>query len=201
MTARGRARTGQGSVRIISGRWRGKRLPVPDLPGLRPTADRSRETLFNWLQGEVPGATCLDGFAGSGVLGFEALSRGATHVVFIESARVAARQLERLCRELDPGACQVHHAELGRWLAGNRPSGQPAFTLVFLDPPFDSNLVGETCTRLEQGDWLASEAWIYVETAAGDEPAPVPARWKLYRETRSREAAVRLYRRTPEALR
>ncbi len=195
MKASRRAGSDAGSVRIIAGRWRGKRIPVPDLPGLRPTSDRSRETLFNWLQGEIPDAICLDGFAGSGALGLEALSRGALRVDFVESAKPAARHLEALTRDMNAEACKVHHADLGAWLAGTRPPAQPAFDLVFLDPPFDSELLAGICAHLEQGNWLAPAAWIYVETPAAAGLPGVPPGWRLHREMKTREAANRLYRR------
>ena len=155
-------------LRIIGGRWRGRRLRFPATPGLRPTPDRVRETLFNWLAPTIRGARCLDLFAGSGSLGFEALSRGAAEVVFVERDPAVARYLETLLAELAPGEGRVLRADAGGWLAGP----PDAFDVVFLDPPFDVEVLPALLEQLVTGGWLAAGARVYVECpAARGQPA------------------------------
>jgi 16S rRNA (guanine966-N2)-methyltransferase len=178
----------QGQVRIIGGRWRGRKLYFSASVGLRPTPDRVRETLFNWLQPVIVGARCLDLFAGSGALGLEALSRGAAQVVMVEQ---------------EPRACQAIRAHLegfsaegaelvtGEALAFLQRSGQ-AFDIVFLDPPFASALLEPCCERLESGGWLAAEAHIYLEARGGDNLPPLPPRWQRMRSKRSGEVGYYL---------
>src|SRR5580698_4144046 len=128
----------QSSVRIIGGTWRGRRIAFPALPGLRPTPDRVRETLFNWLQHSIVDTTCLDLFAGSGALGLEALSRGAKQVIFVEQAEPAARNLREQCQRLGAGTkADLQHMGAARYLA----SPPRPFDLVFLDPPFHQDLL------------------------------------------------------------
>jgi 16S rRNA (guanine966-N2)-methyltransferase len=149
-------------LRIIGGRWRGRRLRFPATPGLRPTPDRVRETLFNWLAPSIRGARCLDLFAGSGALGLEALSRGAAEVVFVERNPTIARYLETLLAELAPGEGRVLRADAAVWLAGP----PDAFDVVFLDPPFDAEVLPALLERLVTGGWLAAGARVYVECPA-----------------------------------
>ncbi|QKT03270.1 16S rRNA (guanine(966)-N(2))-methyltransferase RsmD [Ectothiorhodospiraceae bacterium 2226] len=183
MRARGprssRSAARPGSLRIIAGRWRGRRLPIAEVEGLRPTPDRVRETLFNWLQPVVAGARCLDLYAGSGALGLEALSRGAGLVVMVDSEPRVVAQLRAHVAAL--GAleqAEVHLASAESYLAGG--AAQP-FDLVFLDPPFRRDLLVPTCACLEQGGWLAPGARIYLEAEA-DAPAPaLPAGWEFLR--------------------
>lgn len=176
-------------LRIIGGDFRGRRLNFPDGRGLRPTADRVRETLFNWLQGQVRGRRVLDLFAGSGALGIEALSRGAAEVIFVEQARVAAAKLRENLALLEVGAAaDVVQADALRWLAGPRAP----FDLVFLDPPFAAGLLGNACELLESGGTLAPHAWIYLEQDAAQEWPPTPANWSAHREGRAGQAAFRL---------
>lgn len=167
-----------GKLRIISGRWRGRKLPVPDLPGLRPSGDRSREVLFNWLQGRVQGSRCLDLFAGTGALGLEAASRGAAGVVLVERERRLCEQLKAVARDWPGGDClQTVQADGPRWLE----RAQGPFDMVFVDPPFDAGLYGATLNALARPGLLAPAALIYIEsdarspapfTAPGDERAP-----------------------------
>ena len=139
-TAKAPPRGREGSVRIIGGRWRGTRLPVPDRPGLRPTSDRARETLFNWLQPMLPGARVLDLFAGSGALGLEALSRGARSAVLVERDRRRCERLRAVADRLDGGgAARIVHADALGFLRA--PTGE-RFDLAFIDPPFDLDLWG-----------------------------------------------------------
>ncbi|HVT32257.1 MAG TPA: 16S rRNA (guanine(966)-N(2))-methyltransferase RsmD [Rhodanobacteraceae bacterium] len=179
-----------GKVRIIAGRLRGSRIVVPDRPGLRPTPDRVRETLFNWLAPVIEGARCLDLFAGTGALGIEALSRGAASCTFVESDRELARLVENHLARLDAGEARVVATDAASLLAG---APQP-FDVVFLDPPFAENLWNATAARLEQGGWLAPGAWIYVESPA-DARIALPQTWQAHREGRAGTARHALYRR------
>jgi len=178
-------------LRIIAGQWRGQRLSFPDLPDLRPTPDRVRETLFNWLAPVLPGARCLDLFAGSGALGIEALSRGAAEVVFVERQPLAIRALRENLARLDAGCARVEAADALAWL---RQSGTP-FEIVLLDPPFGAGLLEPACALLEKGDWLAVNAWIYLEAEANQPVPPLPVHWTLHREKIAGMVAYRLARR------
>jgi len=170
-----------GQLRIIGGRYRGRRLAVPAQPGLRPTADRVRETLFNWLQPVIVGSRCVDLFAGSGALGFEAASRGADEVLMIERSEPVTRVLAANARRLGTEQVWVHKADALRWLAG---SGGPV-DLVFLDPPFHADLLAPSCTLLSGGDWLAPGALVYLETPANRALPSLPADWTLIRDKRA----------------
>jgi 16S rRNA (guanine966-N2)-methyltransferase len=178
-----------GQIRIIGGKWRGRKLPVPDSPGLRPTTDRVRETLFNWLAPIIQGARCLDCFAGSGALGLEALSRYAHEAVLLEADRHVATQLSSNLTLLNAENGQVVNTNSLQWLA---QPGQP-FDLVFLDPPFRKGLLAETIDLLEKFNWLAADAWIYVEAEAESTAAYVPASWQLHREKIAGQVTYRLY--------
>lgn len=154
---------GDNQVRIISGRWRGRRITLPNAAGLRPTGDRIRETLFNWLQADIPGARCLDLFAGSGALGLEAASRGAAAVVLVEQNEQVCRQLRESIAML--GATDVTLVERAAlaYLAGPpRP-----FNIVFLDPPFADNHLQAASNALQDGGWLTPDAKIYIEQIVG----------------------------------
>jgi len=168
----------QGRLRIIGGRYRGRRLLVPAQPGLRPTADRVRETLFNWLQPVIVGAHCLDLFAGSGALGFEAASRGAAEVLMIEHSGPVTRTLAANARILGAAQVRVRRADALRWLAR---SGAP-FDLVFLDPPFHAGLLAPSCALLSERGWLAPGALVYLETPANQALPGLPADWTLLRD-------------------
>lgn len=178
-------------LRVIGGQWRSRRLEFPDLPGLRPTPDRVRETLFNWLAPVLPGAYCLDLFAGSGALGIEALSRGAAEVVFVERHALAVRTLRDNLEQLHAQNARIDQAEALTWL---RSPGTP-FDIVLLDPPFGEGLLEPTCTRLEQGGWLAATAWIYLEAEADQPPPSLPPHWSFHREKVAGVVAYRLARR------
>ncbi|MDC8829950.1 16S rRNA (guanine(966)-N(2))-methyltransferase RsmD [Alteromonas gilva] len=147
-----------GSVRLISGQWRGRRLPVLDAEGLRPSTDRTRETLFNWLMADTQGSNVLDVFAGSGVLGLEALSRYANSAVFIEMQSGTARQLEQNLATLNARA-DVHCGNALTIL----PTLGKQFDIVFIDPPFGQDLVNSTLTLLHAHQLLADNAKIYIE--------------------------------------
>lgn len=180
-----------GRIRVIGGTLRNSRIEVPDLPGLRPTSDRVRETLFNWLQPVVEGSRCLDLFAGTGALGIEALSRGAAAVTFVErDSRLGDALRANLARLKIAG--KVVGDEAGRWLGG---VAEP-FDLVLLDPPFALDAWTDTAQKLEEGGWLASHAWIYVESPRGA-VFTLPHNWHPHRQSQAGEVSYALYRRTP----
>jgi len=149
-----------GSVRIIAGQWRGRKLPVVLAPDLRPTGDRVRETLFNWLQFEMEGSVWCDVFAGSGALGFEALSRRATRVVMLEQNANVAQQLRDNARLLSADGADIVQTDAWHWLAH-----QPVtpFDGVFLDPPFRDARVTELIETLEKRGWIKPNGWLYLE--------------------------------------
>ena len=180
---------GERSLRVIGGRLRGRKWCFPEAPGLRPTPDRVRETLFNWLRVRIAGARCLDAFAGSGALGIEALSRGASAVAFCESnARAAADLRETLDRFGIAGDASVHVGEAPKALRGL----QGPFDVVFLDPPFDAGLLAPTLQALAGQHLLADEAFIYVELPADAALPPLPAGWAAHREGRAGEVGYHL---------
>jgi 16S rRNA (guanine966-N2)-methyltransferase len=183
---------GAGRIRIVGGRLRNSRLDVPDLPGLRPTPERVRETLFNWLQPVVDGATCLDLFAGTGALGLEALSRGAHRAAFVEKdARAVAALRANLTRLKQADGCVIA-ADVAAWLA----TPPTPHDLVFIDPPFALDLWTGTARALEAGGWLGPHAWIYVECPPAT-PWQPPATWHVHRQGQAGEVAYTLYRRHP----
>lgn len=182
-------------VRIIGGRWRSRKVEFIAVPGLRPTPDRVRETLFNWLRDDVVGARCLDLFAGSGALGLEAASRGADYVVLVESDRQACEGLIRNGKLLQAAAVEIVGASVDAFLSG--PS--QVFDLVFLDPPFGRGLIAETCKALEAGRWLAPNAKIYVEAERQFGFGALPPDWLPLKDGAAGEVAYRLYQRNPEA--
>jgi len=171
-------------LRIIGGQWRGRRLPVPAAPGLRPTPERVRETLFNWLQGWLAGARCLDLFAGSGALGLEAASRGAGEVVLVERCVPVARRLREVALELGADQVRVVTDDALRFLQRGDPG---RFDLVFLDPPFGSGLLERAFSRLPAV--LNDPARVYVESPAGAPLPPMPTGWRVSRHTRAGDVA------------
>lgn len=181
-------------VRIIGGRHRGRRVHFTPVRGLRPTPDRVRETLFNWLQHDIAGTRCLDLFAGSGALGLEALSRGAAWVTFVEQARVAVTQLhDNLALLGEQGRTEVIQRDAQRLLA--TPPARP-FDVVFLDPPFADGLLPQVCAALEAGGWLGGDAWIYLEQDAATPWPQPPSSWTLHRQGRAGQSAHCLLRRS-----
>lgn len=178
-----RQRTGSGGrVRIIGGRWRRRILLFPERPELRPTPDRVRETLFNWLDPYLEGARCLDLFAGSGALGFEAASRGAAEVVMLERDAVLVTRLREHARSLAAERIvRIEGADALQWLRG---SARP-FDIVFVDPPFGEPVRTRICTLLSAGGWLAEGALVYVEASAAGEPEPLPPGWCPLRSGRA----------------
>ncbi|MDX6019384.1 16S rRNA (guanine(966)-N(2))-methyltransferase [Scandinavium sp. V105_16] len=183
--------SGSGQIRIIGGQWRGRKLPVPDSPGLRPTTDRVRETLFNWLAPHMVDARCLDCFAGSGALGLEALSRYAGSATLLEMERHVAQQLQKNLATLNASHAKVVNTNSLTFLA---QAGTP-HDVVFIDPPFRKGLLEETLNLLETQGWLADDALIYVESEVENGLPPVPAHWDLHREKVAGQVAYRLYHR------
>ena len=176
-------------LRIIGGSWRGRKLRFPQGPDIRPTPDRVRETLFNWLGGRVSGARCLDLFAGSGALGLEALSRGAAHVTFIEHDPRAARELGAHLAEWGAAGARVECQDALAFLRG---TGSP-FDIAFLDPPFASGLLGSAAQLLSARGWLNQRARVYVECAAGAGAPQLPATLVVLKSKRAGEVGYHLY--------
>jgi 16S rRNA (guanine966-N2)-methyltransferase len=190
-SAEGRRGASARTLRIIGGIWRGRRLRFPPSPQIRPTPDRVRETLFNWLATRIAGARCLDLFAGSGALGLEALSRGAAHVTFVEHDVAAASEIRARLAEWGAREAGVERIDALGFLARRAAP----FDIAFLDPPFDSGLLDEAAARLEKGGWLAAEALIYVECPA-QAPPPLPADWVALKSKRAGEVGYHLYSRS-----
>ncbi|PJC84993.1 16S rRNA (guanine(966)-N(2))-methyltransferase RsmD [Vibrio sp. HA2012] len=184
-------RTTSGFIRIISGLWRGRKLPVHDAEGLRPTTDRVKETVFNWLAQDIPHATCLDLFAGSGGLGFEAASRQAQQVTMLEMNPVACQQLQTNISTLKTDRISALNTDA---LAYLRQPGSP-FDVVFIDPPFRKGLLDETVQLLEANGWLSPTALIYIETEKELSLPSLPVSWSLHREKIAGQVCFRLFTR------
>jgi len=180
-----------GKIRIIGGSLRGSKLSVLPAHGLRPTPDRVRETLFNWLMPVIGGARCLDLFAGTGALGIEALSRGAGWVDFAERDRQIAQSLQLDLARLHQTQCAVRTMDALQMLA-EKPTA--SYDIVFADPPFESALWQPAAAALEANAWLRDDAWIYLEMPVSAQPA-LPANWTLHRESAAGAVRYVLYRR------
>jgi 16S rRNA (guanine966-N2)-methyltransferase len=186
--AAGRSRN---SVRIIGGKWRGRRVAFPDLPGLRPTPDRVRETLFNWLQHSLAGADCLDLFAGSGALGLEALSRGAREVVFVEQAPLAARNLQAQLMRLEACAkARIMEMDAACYLR----TAPQAFHIVFMDPPFGKDALPQYVALLDAGGWVSSGSLVYLENERSGSVPTLPSHWELLKSKSAGEVGYHLAR-------
>ena len=175
--SRGRSETGSpsGRLRIVAGKWRSRLLPVTDEPGLRPTSERIRETLFNWLASTIGGSRCLDLFAGTGALGLEALSRGAALVVFVENSARAVAALQDSANTLDAIDARILRQDALTFL-----KGEPLpFDIVFLDPPFAADLLGDLCRLLDVGGWLAEGARVYLEQDRERALPELPDGWTI----------------------
>jgi 16S rRNA (guanine966-N2)-methyltransferase len=183
--------SGQQRLRIIGGRWRGIRIDFPDIAELRPSPDRVRETLFNWLQPAMVDARCLDLFAGSGALGIESLSRGATRAVFIERDRRAAEAITASLQRLGAEGGQVIPADA---LAYLEASPAERFNIVFLDPPYAAGLLPQVCEKLTGNGWLAPGALVYLESPAGEPLPRLPAGWSVYRSRQAGQVGYHLAR-------
>lgn len=183
---------GQGHLRIIGGQWRSRKLGFPEAPGLRPTPDRVRETLFNWLAAHIEGAKVLDAFTGSGALYLEALSRGASMALALDANATAISSLRHNLDLLGCATGQLLQSDALKYLETQTPS---AFDLVFLDPPFHQNLLPATCTLLEEKGWLAERAWIYTESETPPSILQMPTTWRLHREKKAGQVYYSLWQR------
>jgi 16S rRNA (guanine966-N2)-methyltransferase len=168
-----------GKIRIIGGTWKGRKLNVLDKSELRPTTDRIRETVFNWLQWYVPARRCLDVFAGSGILGIEAASRGASFVQLVEKDRDIVSHLRQQLQVLNSDNIELIQADAIKFL--QTPPTKP-FDIVFLDPPFRQNLLESCCQALEQNQWLTQKAHIYIEMEQSLNTVTLPDNWLLSRD-------------------
>mgnify|MGYP000851349112 FL=1 len=182
----------KGEVRIIAGLWRGRKLPVLNAEGLRPTGDRVKETLFNWLMPYIVDSYCLDCFAGSGSLGFEALSRQAKQVMFLELDKTVANQLKKNLQTLKTTTEQAQVINQNSLEFLKQAQNQPHFDLVFLDPPFHFGLAEQAIMLLSQNNWLRPNALIYVETER-DKAFTTPENWVLLKEKATGQVSYRLY--------
>jgi 16S rRNA (guanine966-N2)-methyltransferase len=178
-------------LRIIGGQWRGRILEFPSVAAIRPTPDRVRETVFNWLQSHIVGASCLDLFAGSGALGIEALSRGASQVVFVDYEPGIGKYLRAMLQRLGSSTGSVHTADSLKWLG----EATQSFDIVFLDPPFGVDVLSTVCQRLEQGCWLKPAALIYIECASSGGLPQLPANWMLIKSKTTGQVGYHLARR------
>ncbi|RKZ37740.1 MAG: 16S rRNA (guanine(966)-N(2))-methyltransferase RsmD [Gammaproteobacteria bacterium] len=182
-----------GKIRIIGGQWRGRMLLVQDKPGLRPTSNRVRETLFNWLTMQLPGSRCLDLFAGTGALGIEAASRGAKQIYLVEKERDMVQNLRQQVAKLATDNLNVINTDALSFLKGTAST----FDIVFLDPPFGSDLLTPCCTLLEQSGWLNPNAHIYLESERCFGKPSLPATWQIIRRKTAGQVEVFLAKNLP----
>lgn len=181
----------QGQIRIIGGDFRGRKLPVRSAEGLRPTSDRMRETLFNWLQFDIAGMTCLDVFAGTGALGLEALSRGAARVDFLELDADNAKQLQQNIQTLKVDHATLTQTDSLHWL--QQACSQP-YDLIFLDPPFGKGLMQPALDAIFQQKWIQTDqAWLYLEQEKSLNWPLLPDNWQLYREKTTSQVKMSLW--------
>ncbi len=180
-----------GKIRIIGGQWRGRKLPVPIQEGLRPTPDRVRETVFNWLAPMIQGARCLDLFSGTGALCLEALSRGAGEVVMVERAAHVARQLRDNVALLNAQGARPLEIDATEFLQG---SSEP-FDVIFLDPPFASDLIKRCADLIDARGWLKPDGLVYIEAPREIDPLPLPPTWRSHRDKNAGAVRYGLWRR------
>ena len=178
-----------GKIRIIAGQWRGRKLDVADSPGLRPTPDRIRETLFNWLQSDIVAARCLDLFAGTGALGFEALSRGAAEVVMVESD---PRLIEVLKQHADKLNSEHHIIQLADGLSWLK-QGIKGFDIIFLDPPFGQGYIEKCCSLIDEQGLLNDNGLVYIEA---EKNLVLPEGWEVKKETKAGNVKAMLIKHT-----
>jgi 16S rRNA (guanine966-N2)-methyltransferase len=179
--------------RIIGGKWRGRKITFDSAEGLRPTTDRIRETVFNWLQPYIYQRRCLDMFAGSGVLGIEALSRGARELVFIEQNRKTASNLKANLSKLGAENAVVFYQDALNWLQSSANKyKEETFDLVFIDPPFHTDLLSKCCLKLNNSGCLAEDAIIYVEHNI-DTDIEMPENWVALREKKAGQVTYKLF--------
>ena len=187
MAFKNRQNTNQ--LRIIGGRLKRTKVSFPSVVGLRPTPDRIRETLFNWLQSDIYNSRCLDLFAGSGALGLESISRGAAFVAMVEKDSAAANSISINLNRLNITNAVIYRQDAKDFLQKNQQSA--SFDIVFLDPPYGSNVLSDCMTLLEQEKWLSPGAKIYIEVSS-DGDIQVPSNWKLHKQNKSGQVAYHL---------
>jgi len=187
--------TKSNTIRIIAGQWRGRRLPVLKYSGLRPTTDRVRETLFNWLMHDISGSKCLDVFAGTGVLGLECLSRGAEFVQFIESNSLAVNSIERSSEAFNSNKTSDSLLINADAISVLHKTSVLKFDIVFLDPPFNEGLIELSASLLEENSWLSDQAIIYVEWDVNRPEIKLPSNWVRFKSDKVGQSAYSLYRR------
>ena len=180
--------SGAGKIRIIAGDWRGRRLQVMEQQGLRPTPDRVRETLFNWLMPYLPGANCIDVCAGTGVLSFESLSRGANSVLMLEKDKIVADKLQEMNTVLHAKA-EIYNANALSYL---QQTTAKQYDIAFVDPPYDLQLHEKIFTALQEKGWLAEHALVYTEKSRNQE-FNVPDNWQLYKQGKAGQVDYFLY--------
>ncbi|MCK5872545.1 MAG: 16S rRNA (guanine(966)-N(2))-methyltransferase RsmD [Methylococcales bacterium] len=178
-------------LRVIGGNWRSRQIEFDEVDGLRPTASRIRETLFNWLQNDVAGSSCLDLFAGSGALSFEAASRGAKKVCQVENNARVCRKLHENALKLSANAIKVRQRDAFQFLSGE---AEP-FNLVFIDPPFHKGLAIQSCQWLDEKGWLTAHAKIYLEVERGLSLDGIPAQWQCLKQKSAGEVDYYLFQR------
>jgi len=167
------------NIRVIAGKWRSRKISFPDLAGLRPTSDRTRETLFNWIQDFLPGENCLDLFAGSGALGIEALSRGAAHVTFIDNTKNAIDSIEENLLSLHATQFDLVCADARSWLQETTEVDVKQYGVVFLDPPFAQDYLLNVCQLLEEKNRLSDNALVYFESSSALTIQQLPGSWDI----------------------
>lgn len=185
------AKSATSQLRIIGGQWRGQKLSFPDRPGLRPTGDRVRETLFNWVGHTLPGAQCLDLFAGSGALGIEALSRGGAHCDFVDTDREAIAYIDRHLERLAARLGGATHCNTASGFLGTTDS---VWDVVFVDPPFDARVGESTLKRLLTGGHITADSWVYFETSRSDPEAVPETDFEIFREKSAGDVRYQLLR-------
>lgn len=179
-------------VRIIGGLWRGHKLEFPDLKGLRPTPDRVKETLFNWLNFHIANTNCLDLFTGSGNLGIEALSRGANHVTFVDQSYLAIQSIRQFT--------ETHNVTSAHFVHGSVPKltldAMHTFDIVFIDPPYKQGLINVSINWLEHHHYLSHDAYVYIERAIDDEPLHLPRNWSIIKDQKAGQVNYLLIKRS-----
>ena len=169
----------RGKVRITSGEWKNRNLEVPDIDGLRPTSERVRETLFNWLMPSIHKSVCLDLFAGSGSLGFEALSRGAKHCTFVEKSKLAFSQIKTTRTSLNAVNSEVHNCDAIDFLSSVHNHN---FNLVFLDPPFSDDYLISSIESIHEYQLVSRGGYIYIEFNKDNDLSDLPDNWSVIRK-------------------
>lgn len=181
------------TLRIIGGEWRGRKFQFPDVEHLRPTPDRVRETLFNWLMPVIKGASCLDLFCGSGALGLEALSRGAAQVAFVDKNKQAIDVLKETCRTVNCDKADFYLADAQSCLT-NSFAGNESVDIAFIDPPYELQLQAQIANTLHDLDCLSQHAWIYIEHDGQFDHQQLPDNWLKHREKVAGQVHYSLYK-------